>query len=205
MTSGGMITAGYLVPVMSASYVEDAGGNQPTLTHTEAVSAQVEVGVLVSELADRREHTSELGRCTGSAPGAGFVGIESAVHRLDCTDRRHPLALVEDGRGNVFYGRYGCAVLPIGEPLRGPAWFPECVRIHASSASARSASLSSQAAPFRRCGSRNARLPTNCKSRSSRDNGRRRPQDRCVQSRPRCCVRAEQATNLLTEGGEGRE
>jgi hypothetical protein len=35
----GMVTAGYLVPVMSASHVEDAGDEQPTLTHRGAVSA----------------------------------------------------------------------------------------------------------------------------------------------------------------------
>ena len=51
--------------VSSASHVEDAGGEEATLSQRGAVSAQVEVAVLVGELADRREHPLNWARVLG--------------------------------------------------------------------------------------------------------------------------------------------
>jgi hypothetical protein len=162
-----MVTAGFLVLVMSASHLEDAGDEQPTLTHRGAVSAQVEVGVLVSEFADRREHPSELGPCTGSAAGAGFVGIECAVHRLDCTQRRQPLALVEDGLGM-------CSTVDMAAPfcrsaslLRGPAWFPSASGFMRLQPRRDRLPRHRSQRPFRRCDSRNEHLPASGKSGSN--------------------------------------
>ena len=161
-----MVTAGSLVLIMSASHVKDAGGEQPMLTYRGAVSAQVEVAVLVGERADSREHPSELGPCTRSAAGAGFVGIDVRSTGL--------IALSDVTRSPWLRTVVGmcCSTVVMAAPFCGLArlGFPSASGSCVFSLAAIGVPRHRSQRPFRRRDSRNEHLPASCKSKSSREN-----------------------------------